>query len=118
MFTIEKNVAIPAASRTGGGKAKYPWAQMEIGDSFFVPGAKVETFYTLVSAQNKKGDARFICRKQEGGVRVWRVEMPAAAEQPVAEAQEPADGDAPAVATENTAEDDLAVPAFLKRQAA
>jgi hypothetical protein len=112
MFTIEKNVAIPAASRTGGGKSKYPWAQMEIGDSFFVPGAKVETFYTLVSAQNKKGDARFICRKIDGGVRVWRVEMP------VAEATEPADGDAPVVATENTAEDDLAVPAFLKRKAA
>ena len=33
MFRIEKGIAIPKKSRN----RKYPWEQMEVGDSFVVP---------------------------------------------------------------------------------
>jgi hypothetical protein len=35
---IEKNVAIPKINVGGGNQRKYPWYEMEVGDSFFVPG--------------------------------------------------------------------------------
>lgn len=100
-FKIEKGVALPATVRSGG-KAKYPWNDMEIGDSFFVQGAKVETFYTLTATQNKKdASKRFIARKVEDGVRVWRVETEA-------------DKAAASETAKPEGEDDEAVPAFVK----
>lgn len=74
-ITVQSGIPLPTtASRSG----KYPWDKMATGDSFFVPGAKVETFYTLTSTASKKYKCRFIARKwHEGtteGVRVWRTE--------------------------------------------
>jgi hypothetical protein len=101
-FKIEKNVAIPASVRTGG-KSKYPWNELDVGDSFFVPGAKVSTFYTLTTGQNKKDPGkRFIARKDGEGVRVWRVAVADATAAPVAN---------------DEAEDEKVVPAFIKRAA-
>jgi hypothetical protein len=55
---------------------KYPWDEMEVGDSFFVP----EDLYlgrnmqALIKKQNTRQDRmEFIGRKQEGGFRVWRM---------------------------------------------
>jgi hypothetical protein len=75
-ITIEDNVPMPESVRTGG-KAKYPWAELKEGQSFFIAGAKVETFYTLCSTASKKHKCKFIARKWDGeggvkGVRVWR----------------------------------------------
>lgn len=73
---IETGVAIPASARSGG-KAKYPWTALAPEQSFFIAGAKVETFYTLCSTASKKHGCKFIARKWTGeggvkGVRVWR----------------------------------------------
>lgn len=74
---IDKGVAIPTG-KTGGGKSKYPWSTMELNDSFYVAGAKVETFYTLCSSASKKHGGKFICKKWQengtSGVRVWKSE--------------------------------------------
>ena len=78
-IAIEDGISIPETKRSGG-KAKYPWSDLGKGQSFFVPGAKVETFYTLCSSASKKLEGRkFIARKWDGeggvkGVRVWRSE--------------------------------------------
>lgn len=76
VIAIDDDVAIPATVRSGG-KAKYPWTELQPGNSFFIPGAKVETFYTLCSTASKKHGCKFIARKWDGeggvkGVRVWR----------------------------------------------
>lgn len=43
MYTVDKNVPVPdTVTRYGGGVAKYPWDQMEVGDSFFVPKITVK----------------------------------------------------------------------------
>jgi hypothetical protein len=75
-FVIEDNVAMPSSSER---KAKYPWKELTKGQSFFIPGAKVETFYTLCSSASKKHGGKFIARKWDGpngvaGVRVWKSE--------------------------------------------
>jgi hypothetical protein len=71
-FQIEKNVA-PPTSR-GGGKALYPFADMNVGDSFFVPETIKRTnvqnaAYMYACRKNVK----FSVRAVEGGLRVWRV---------------------------------------------
>jgi hypothetical protein len=62
VFNIVKNVALPKIARAGGGggrESKYPIADMEPGDSFFIvatPDMKSpsKSFGSLVAAANKK----------------------------------------------------------------
>lgn len=73
-IVVDKGVPVPE-TRGGGGKQRYPWELLEVGDSFFAPG-KIETFYTNTSAAGKRLGRKFIARKWEErgvqGVRVWR----------------------------------------------
>lgn len=65
-FKIEKGVAMPERKR--GRPTRYPWAQMEIGDSFVAP---YKPNLVLAAARYQK---KFSYRKQsDGTVRVWRV---------------------------------------------
>lgn len=77
-IAIAKGVALPDGGRSGG--SKYPWATMVPGDAFFVPGARIETFYSLTNTEKKKRPYDFITRKCNGslfdqgdvdGVGVW-----------------------------------------------
>lgn len=63
---LAKGVPLPPVSG-GGGKAKYPWETMEVGDAFFVENAKVETFYTLTNSAAKKYGRKYVSRKLADG---------------------------------------------------
>ena len=68
---IEKNV--PITEWYGRSSAKYPWATMEVGDSFL---SHVSNIAHLVSARalaERKTGRKFITRTTPEGVRVWRV---------------------------------------------
>ena len=68
-FKIEKGIEIP--KKKGAGRPdKYPWAAMEVGDSFMVANTK-----NAPSPPRKQLDAGkvFTRRVVEGGHRVWRV---------------------------------------------
>ena len=68
MIAIEKGVPIPV-----GRRSKYPWRDMEVGDSFFVRGKTSATLNgARVNAQNGTR-FKFKLKNVEGGVRVWRV---------------------------------------------
>ncbi len=69
---IEKNVPIPAKS--GRLTSKYPFKQMELGDSFFVATDKPIRTMTSLRACAKNAGVKATCRKVAGGVRVWRIE--------------------------------------------
>ena len=72
MFKIEKKLPIPKANHTGA--KKYPWREMAVGDSFFVPTpVKTATMRGQASMWGIKLKGRFTVRDVEGGVRVWRV---------------------------------------------
>lgn len=61
---IDKNVPIPKNS----GRGKYPWTDMEVGDSFCIP-----TMSISMGAVNERYKPKtFIMRKVDDGYRVWR----------------------------------------------
>ena len=69
-FTIEIEKGVPPPP-THKGK-KYPFGDMDVGDSFLVPGAKVTTL-SVAKRDYERGGRKFICRTVDDGVRVWRV---------------------------------------------
>jgi len=76
MYEIEKNIPIPGGKEKGR-KTKYPWSEMKVSDSFFIPDAKKGVsgnYSSVVSPANKRfGTKRFIQRAVNGGLRVWRI---------------------------------------------
>ena len=72
-YVIEKNV--PLVQKNGAGrKPKYPFSQMEVGDSFMVPGGNLKTMQSTARIAGLRLGRKFKAQEQEGGVRVWRVE--------------------------------------------
>lgn len=69
-FKIEKGLPVPMRP----GARKFPFGEMEIGDSFFVPGAKIATVMTLARRASLRTGYKFTGRTMDGGVRCWRVE--------------------------------------------
>ena len=79
MRQIDKNVPIPkpAGPKHRGGPWKYPWREMEIGDSFFVVG-KTSSNVGLLSGVRKryskrKWTMRTLTEDSVCGVRIWRI---------------------------------------------
>jgi len=75
-FKIEKNIPIPTGNKTGP-KYKYPVLnELEIGDSVIVETATdfvtVNKINSLLRPLSKRLDRKFIYRKTEDGIRVWR----------------------------------------------
>lgn len=77
-FVIEEDVPL-VSSRAGGGRAgqsKYPFAQMEPGQSFLATGVKPGTIRSAIGAwmkAHKDEGFKFAVREMEDGVRIWRV---------------------------------------------
>lgn len=70
---IDKNIPIPYKHYLGG--SKYPFHKLEVGDSFLLPdsiGAKA--FRTSATQYGKRHNMKFLTRKVENGVRIWRTE--------------------------------------------
>lgn len=79
-MTIEKNIPIPPSNHT---RSKYPFADMEVGDSFLVEWDKIrnkDRFQSYLAGssymwrkRHDRNDWKFTTRATESGVRVWRV---------------------------------------------
>lgn len=76
-FKIEKGVPVPPRNNY----ARYPFKDMEAGDSFHVPAADGETARTVqlrmsaavVSHRRRHPDTKYVVHQEDGGVRVWRI---------------------------------------------
>jgi len=71
---VEKNIEIPRRHKN----TKYPWAELKVGNSFFVADKKKKhVMFSCVAAFNKgkkKKDQITITLREEGeGIRVWRI---------------------------------------------
>ena len=64
---LDKDVPLPEARK------RYPYREMEIGDSFFVEGGGIQNICNQNYRTGKKLGRSFIARKEDNGVRVWRV---------------------------------------------
>lgn len=73
---VEREIPIPN-SVTGRGSCKYPIVDLDIGESFLIPGT-IKNAHSrataLVNYWQRKLRRRYTVRKVDGGVRVWRVE--------------------------------------------
>ena len=66
---IEHGIPLPPARN----KCRYPYKQMAINDSFFVPDAGQNEIANQAHRWSKKLGRTFVTRKRAGGVRVWRI---------------------------------------------
>lgn len=64
---VEKHIPLPAERK------RYPYASMDIGDSFFVQAGKMQVVCNANYRASKKLGFKFIARCEPEGVRVWRV---------------------------------------------
>lgn len=73
VFKIEKDKPIPR-----GTSARYPFSQMEVGDSFFAPKAVSTVSQSARKFAIKNPGYHFSCRREtyegQDGTRCWRVE--------------------------------------------
>lgn len=67
MIKIDKNVPLPEA-------CKYPVAQLEVGDSFWVERNKRNSVMAVAQKIGRRTNKRFISRKDGEGFRFWRTE--------------------------------------------
>ena len=70
MIKIEKGIPVPTPRAT---PAKYPFAEMEIGDSFYVARG-VAYIRSVASTRGKALSRKFAVQAEGDGVRVWRTE--------------------------------------------
>jgi hypothetical protein len=69
MIEIEKDRPLPEERV----RNSYPFKQMEVGDSFHVEGVNMQVVLNANYRAGKQLGAKFIARKDERGVRVWRI---------------------------------------------
>lgn len=77
MYEIEKNIPTPLDPKK---PSKYPWKQMEVGDSFFVPYSDLPNGENsscpkagLGSVRNDLSSRKYTGRRVDNGWRIWRV---------------------------------------------
>jgi len=63
---IDKGVPLPPPHRS---HRIYPWNEMAVGDSFFIPDTKNYS----AAYQAKKLGFKVTTRRENGGVRIWRI---------------------------------------------
>ena len=74
-YAIEKGVALPDYYRV----STYPFGDMEVGDSFFVPFGDEDLnsistrVHSAVGQRNRREKRKFTTRRVSGGMRVWRI---------------------------------------------
>ena len=77
MFKIEKNVPMPKNWMNSFERhrdRKYPFKEMEVGDSFLANGIKEKTVKSIAYAEGHRLGKKFACRTVDGVVRVWRIQ--------------------------------------------
>lgn len=75
-YTIEKGVPLPSGRRER--RDKYPYADMEVGDSFLIPLAKDRStsgIYASVSVAKRRHNINLATARVDGGVRIWRIAL-------------------------------------------
>lgn len=74
MYEIQENVEKPEVNR--GRPRVYPFAEMNVGDSFLAEGDSTSGCKAYLAAKSfeRERELKFEGRKEEGGVRIFRVE--------------------------------------------
>lgn len=78
MITIDKDKPMPNGYGRGAPR-KYPFDELAVGESFFVPGKKANDLYSSADCAKlrcpgRKFSRRTVTENGVTGVRVWRVQ--------------------------------------------
>jgi hypothetical protein len=65
-YTIQSDVPIPLC------RSKYPWAEMKVGDSVFIP-KKLASVSNASTSWAVRNNAKFTHRTEGTGTRIWRI---------------------------------------------
>lgn len=72
-YKIERKIPIPRRSNSvNEHSVKYPFRDMEIGDSIFFAKKGAAKAQNAAAAWGRKNNRTFTSRTVEGGVRIWR----------------------------------------------
>jgi len=71
VIKVEKGVPVPKEPRKRN--VKYPWREMEVGDSFYTETSQPVVSSSAILAQKRTG-MRFTTKREGTGTRVWRIE--------------------------------------------
>ncbi len=66
---IDKNVPMP----TSQANSKYPFWDMDVGDSFLIDGNEVQSVRNASHMCGKRNEMKFTVRKTAEGYRCWRI---------------------------------------------
>jgi hypothetical protein len=72
--TIDKGIPIPSPKTGSTRHTKWPFPEMEVGDSFEYPGTQSNGCAMCATKNKHLAPKRFVCRKYNGKPRIWRVE--------------------------------------------
>lgn len=76
MYAVERNVPAPGINRPSRA-TKYPFANLKVGDSFFVPHDRdnraIPRVRSAASIWAKYHNHKLVTRTVDGGIRVWRI---------------------------------------------
>ena len=76
-IAIQKGIPVP--KRAFGRTCRYPWHEMEVGDSFLFPVNVSPSFcYGAASRASQTYGKKFVVRKTTEGFRCWRVQTESA----------------------------------------
>ena len=73
-FKVEKGV--PLSPKAGGRRSFYPWADMEVGDSFIAGPYSAKFQKSVINSaalQRRRHGRSFTTRKDGDNLRVWRI---------------------------------------------
>lgn len=79
MFKIEKNVPVAKVSTKAGIFRKYPFNEMEVGDSFstgpedFGPNGRNSRAGFAAAQHGRRFGMKFATRREGEGFRIWRI---------------------------------------------
>ncbi len=77
MPSVEKGVPfdVERFEGLGGRKSVYPFMEMAVGDSVFYEDKSqgMVAYESAKKYQKRAGDRKFSSRRQDGGVRIWRI---------------------------------------------
>jgi hypothetical protein len=68
---IERDVPIPSSKR-GERRNRYPFADMNVGDSFAVDGGLAQSVKAAASNRTAKHGGKFVTRLDGNRIRCWR----------------------------------------------
>lgn len=79
VFLVDSNIPIPLKGKPPGGHmTKFPWASMQVGDSFFVPARSHSSMAGTIASRESRAPHKYTSRlwteNSLAGIRVWRIE--------------------------------------------